>query len=109
MRRSKSGREAGGQARHIEPGTPWENGCTESFNGKVRGEVLNAGGHAASRGPRARGRLERNCNTKRPHSALGAMTPCEFSTQLGLALPASMVRGCPGPGCLPSQFGRGLP
>lgn len=44
MRRSKSGREAGGQARHIEPGTPWENGYAESFNGKVRGEVLNAGG-----------------------------------------------------------------
>ncbi len=26
---------------YIEPGSPWENGYTESFNGKLRDEVLN--------------------------------------------------------------------
>lgn len=26
----------------IEPGSPWENGYTESFNGKLRDELLNA-------------------------------------------------------------------
>ncbi len=25
----------------IEPGSPWENGCIESFNGKLRYELLN--------------------------------------------------------------------
>ena len=25
----------------IEPGSPWENGYTESFNGKMRDELLN--------------------------------------------------------------------
>jgi transposase InsO family protein len=25
----------------IEPGSPWENGYIESFNGKMRGELLN--------------------------------------------------------------------
>ncbi|MCX8052948.1 MAG: transposase [Armatimonadetes bacterium] len=25
----------------IEPGAPWENGYTESFNGKMRDELLN--------------------------------------------------------------------
>ncbi len=25
----------------IEPGSPWENGCNESFNGKLRDELLN--------------------------------------------------------------------
>jgi putative transposase len=25
----------------IEPGSPWENGCIESFNGKLRDELLN--------------------------------------------------------------------
>ncbi len=25
----------------IEPGSPWENGCVESFNGKMRDELLN--------------------------------------------------------------------
>ena len=26
----------------IEPGSPWENGYIESFNGKLRDELLNA-------------------------------------------------------------------
>ena len=26
---------------HIEPGSPWENGYVESFNGKLRDELLN--------------------------------------------------------------------
>jgi transposase InsO family protein len=25
---------------YIEPGSPWENGCAESFNGKLRDELL---------------------------------------------------------------------
>ncbi len=28
-------------ARHIEPGSPWENGYIESFNSKLRDELLN--------------------------------------------------------------------
>ena len=27
----------------IEPGSPWENGYVESFNGKLRDELLNGG------------------------------------------------------------------
>jgi transposase InsO family protein len=37
----------------IEPGSPWENGYNESFNGKLRDELLNgeisAGGTSADR------------------------------------------------------------
>ena len=29
------------QTSFIEPGNPWENGCNESFNGKLRDELLN--------------------------------------------------------------------
>ena len=29
----------------IEPGSPWENGYIESFNGKLRDELLNAEGY----------------------------------------------------------------
>ena len=29
------------QTLHIEPGSPWENGYNESFNGKLRDELLN--------------------------------------------------------------------
>lgn len=25
---------------YIEPGSPWENGCIESFNGRLRDELL---------------------------------------------------------------------
>ncbi len=31
----------GVKALYIEPGCPWENGYIESFNGKLRDEVLN--------------------------------------------------------------------
>jgi transposase InsO family protein len=32
----------GVQTLYIEPGSPWENGYNESFNGKLRDELLNA-------------------------------------------------------------------
>ena len=47
----------GVQTLFIEPGSPWENGYIESFNGKLRDELLNgeifaslAGGTGADRG-----------------------------------------------------------
>jgi putative transposase len=32
----------GAKTAFIEPGSPWENGYVESFNGKLRDELLNA-------------------------------------------------------------------
>ena len=32
----------GAKTAYIEPGSPWENGYVESFNGKLRDELLNA-------------------------------------------------------------------
>jgi len=32
----------GAKTAFIEPGSPWENGCVESFNGKLRDGLLNA-------------------------------------------------------------------
>src|SRR5581483_10448318 len=34
--------KAGLETLYIEPGAPWENGYAESFNSKVRDELLNA-------------------------------------------------------------------
>lgn len=34
---------AGLETLYIEPGAPWENGYAESFNGKVRDELLSPG------------------------------------------------------------------
>jgi len=30
----------GAKTLYIEPGSPWENGCVESFNGKLSDEIL---------------------------------------------------------------------
>jgi len=56
----------------IEPGSPWENGYIESFNGKMRDEILN--GEIFDTILEARVITERwrkTYNTIRPHSSLG--------------------------------------
>ena len=64
----------------IAPGKPWQNGKCESFNGKLRDECLSREWFASLR--EARVVIEtwrRFYNTERPHSALGYLTPFEFS------------------------------
>jgi putative transposase len=61
---------------YIEPGSPWENGYCESFNGKLRDECLN--GEIFYSLKEAQIVIERwrvEYNTKRPHSALGYRPP----------------------------------
>jgi len=60
----------------IEPGSPWENGYNESFNGKLRDELLN--GEIFYTLQEARVVIERwrqHYNTVRPHSSLGYRPP----------------------------------
>jgi transposase InsO family protein len=60
----------------IEPGSPWENGYIESFNGKLRYELLS--GEIFDTMLEARiiiERWRRYYNTERPHSALGFRPP----------------------------------
>ena len=57
---------------YIEPGSPWENGYCESFNGKLRDECLN--GEIFYSLKEAQVVVEQwreEYNTRRPHSALG--------------------------------------
>src|ERR1019366_8335534 len=61
---------------YIEPGSPWENGYWESFNGKMRDEFLN--GEIFYSLKEAQTLTERwrvEFNTERPHSALGYRPP----------------------------------
>ena len=61
---------------YIEPGSPWENGYCESFNGKLRDECLN--GEIFYSLKEAQVVIEKwrvEYNTKRPHSALGCRPP----------------------------------
>jgi putative transposase len=60
----------------IEPGSPWENGYIESFNGKLRDELLN--GEIFYTVKEARVLVEmwrKEYNQVRPHSALGYKPP----------------------------------
>ena len=67
----------------IDPGKPWQNGTTESFNGKLRDECLSLEWF--------RNRIEariviedwrKHYNEVRPHSSLGYKTPTEWVQQL---------------------------
>jgi transposase InsO family protein len=67
---------------YIEPGSPWENGYIESFNGKLRDELLN--GEIFDTLLEARVLIERwrtHYNTVRPHSSLGYRPPAPVTIQ----------------------------
>jgi transposase InsO family protein len=67
----------------IEPGSPWENGYVESFNGKLRDELLN--GEIFDTLKEAKVLIERwrqHYNRLRPHSSLGYRPPGPEATWL---------------------------
>ena len=69
-------RRMGSKTLFIAPGSPWENGYNESFNGKLRDELLN--GEIFYSLKEAKIVIEqwrKHYNTKRPHSALGYRPP----------------------------------
>jgi transposase InsO family protein len=60
----------------IEPGSPWENGYVESFNGKFRDELLNREiFYSLTEAKVLIERWRQEYNTVRPHSALGYRPP----------------------------------
>jgi putative transposase len=68
---------------YIAPGKPQQNGFSESFNGKLRDELLNE--TLFSSLADARAKLEawrRDFNEVRPHSSLGYLTPAEYARVL---------------------------
>ncbi len=67
---------------YIKPGAPWENGHIESFHDKLRDECLNREIFRSL--PEARVIVESwrvEYNERRPHSALGYLTPEEYMDQ----------------------------
>jgi len=68
---------------YIAPGKPQQNGYNESFNGRLRDELLNETLFRSL--PHARAVLEawrRDYNESRPHSKLGWMTPRDYARAL---------------------------
>jgi putative transposase len=71
----------GAKTAYIEPGSPWENGYCESFNGKLRDELLN--GEVFYTLKEATIVIEawrRHYNTIRPHSSLQYRPPAPEAT-----------------------------
>ena len=83
----------------IEPGSPWENGYNESFNGKLRDQFLD--GEIFYTLQEARVLLEnwrQHYNHVRPHSALGYRPPAPMAWAPGGPASASLRLGLPGSG-----------
>ena len=67
----------------IEPGSPWENGYNESFNGKLRDELLNGEiFYSLAQAAVLVEQWRREYNTVRPHSACGGFPPAPEAIKL---------------------------
>ncbi|TXN20725.1 IS3 family transposase [Methylobacterium sp. WL9] len=66
----------GSQTAYIEPGSPWENGYCESFNAKLRDELLDGEVfHTLKEASVVIEQWRRHDNSIRPHSSLGYQPP----------------------------------
>ena len=71
---------AGSEALYIAPGSPWENGFSESFNSRLRDECLNQEDfYSLLEAQVVLNEYRRFFNKERPHSALGYQTPTEYA------------------------------
>ena len=83
--------ELGVEWHYIAPGRPMQNGYVESFNGRMRDELLNETLFMSL----AHARVEiaawvDDYNRERPHSSLGYATPAAFAAELDQQWPASL-------------------
>jgi putative transposase len=87
--------ELGAKTLFIEPGSPWENGYIESFNGKLRDELLNREiFYTLQEAKILIEHWRREYNQVRPHSALGYNPPAP-ETVLMPTITATLHTGLP--------------
>jgi transposase InsO family protein len=68
---------------YIEPGSPWENGYSESFNSRFRDELLDREMfHNLAEAKLLSQDYKLDYNHHRPHSSLDYMTPASFAASL---------------------------
>ncbi len=95
---------------YIAPGKPTQNAFIESFNGRLRDELLNETLFPSLSHARATlAAWRKDYNTERPHSRLGWQTPAEFAQtftpQRGLTL-RNPQSSAPAPVAQPAQTGK---
>jgi transposase InsO family protein len=87
---------------YIEPGSPWENAYSESFNSRLRDELLNRELFTTLEEAKVlidEYRLE--YNHRQPHSSLDYQTPAEFAASCSLPGSPALKTATPGPGTDP--------
>jgi putative transposase len=88
---------AGAKTAYIEPGSPWENGYIESFNARLRDELLN--GELFYSQMEAQAIIEcwrRHYNGVRPHTPLGYQPPAPVTRVPSRnAWPSALVDAAP--------------
>ena len=92
----------GAKTAYIAPGSPWENGYVESFNARLRDELLDGEIFYSLR--EAQIIIEgwrQHYNTVRPHASLGYKPPAPEVFVPGLAAPPSPRDGSTSPSALP--------
>ena len=76
--------DTGVETLYIEPGSPWQNGYAESFNSRLRDELLDAEVFADLREAHVLSANWKNdYNHRRPHSSLEYKTPAQFAASCG--------------------------
>jgi putative transposase len=89
----------GARTLFIEPGSPWENGCVESFNGKLRDELLKREiFYTLQEAQVLVERWRQQYNRRRPHSSLGNRPPAPeayWVPSWGYPLTAAAAFGLP--------------
>lgn len=69
---------SGTQSRFIKPGSPWQNGHAESFNSRLRAELLDVEVFLNLADAQVKLQVHRRFyNEQRPHSSLGYRTPAQ--------------------------------
>jgi transposase InsO family protein len=76
-------------------GSPWENGYCESFNSKLRDELLDGRSSTASRSESRHRGWRQHYNTKRPHSSLGYRPPAPEVVQWPASPPGAASPATP--------------
>jgi putative transposase len=69
---------------YIAPGSPWENGYSESFNSRMKAEFADRELFGSLQEAKVLGaEYQRYWNQERLHSGIGYQTPAEFAAKLG--------------------------
>lgn len=78
--------EHGIETLYVEPGSPWQNGIVESFNGRLRDECLDVEAfYSLAEAKMIVEDYQRYYRDQRPHSSLGYRTPKAFIAELAAA------------------------